>query len=219
MASVTLQCVADISGSEQNGNDNPGWWIYPTGYTAAEALSDSSDSSYILQGSPTCEERLQTPSDGTFNVATSVTINCRCETGSSKHTGGVTFQVFQSDGATALTASATTTSLTTSWAAYALTPSLSGSQTLTAWTNAELWISSSNSYSGVSQASVTLTYSQTSDDSDDSGTFGSGGMSTMDAGALVVVDMDRESVYIGYRLRPEIWLPERRLILPFRWAA
>jgi hypothetical protein len=215
MASTTLEPDSDISGI--GGSD---WSIQGGSASASAALSDGSDSTYIQTGSNNVAAvlRLQTPSDSTFDVATAVTVNVRAEKGSGKFGPVCTVQIFQSGGVTTLTNTVSQT-FTTSIANYAITMTLTGTQNLAAWTNAQIQISNSlvTVATYVLEINVAVTYSQTSPDTDDSGTLGSGGMSTMEAAAWLVTQ-DRETTYIAYRLRPEIWLPERRLILPVRRA-
>lgn len=161
---------------------------------------------------------LQTPSDPTFSVATAVTIYVRGEASSSKHSSGsgLNATIFQSNGTTALTNWVSTGNLTTSWATYSLSMSLTGSQTLSAWTNAQLWVEGLNGYTNCDAANVIVTYSQ--GDTDDSGEFG-GTMGTMNVAADFIVNEMQQTSFIGYEDRRRTWRPSGRLISPVRWAA
>jgi len=174
VASTTLQPISDISGSEVG--PGTGWQIEGGGSTAWQSLTDGSDTTFIVAPSSGgyAKETLSTPSDSLFLLATAVTINLRCETSSSKKTGGVSAQIYQSDGATALTAAGSTGTVTTSYATYSFSVTLSGSQTLAAWTGAQLWISTTNNDDAVSEASVTVTYTQGGNDVVGVGGGGSG---------------------------------------------
>lgn len=177
MATATLQFAGDVTGSgwtngnwSWNGGGQPdsaaavlnaGWtgvdgdsyWLIPTNTAVSEGLTFGGCLS----------ETIATPPDSTFNVCTDCSIVLRAEVSSSKHSSGSGFECicYQSDETTALTNTISTGTITTSWANYTLTMTLAGSQTLTAWTNAQLWIGALNGYSVIDYAAVTLTYTQT----------------------------------------------------------
>lgn len=121
-----------------------------------------SDSDYITTSSTTNSMFLllqDTPFD--FSDATAVDISVRARrVGAPPDPRTVTFQIFQSDEATAITNAVASSSLTTSFANYTVTLSITGATGKSAWDGARLRIerTGSNGQADVSEVQADVTY-------------------------------------------------------------
>ena len=152
------RCAAEHDVSQLELNENALCSLSPPSRTSTSAatgsprrgrarplgaeIADGSDATYIEADATgrNATFQLATPPDPNFDVATAATIVARLR---DPNISGFSFQVFKSDGVTPLT-NGVTCDGTASFATVSAPATLSGSQTLSDWTNSQILVTANN---------------------------------------------------------------------------